>query len=310
MKRKLCSVLLLVLVLFAPQSALAWNATGHQLVARIAWENMTPTARQNSVALLQAAPSNACLRDLFSNDSRPLEVRQREFFVRASTWSDIVRSRCTSFHRTNWHFINFFWKGNSGDTAQDVTDIETPEINAVERLKTFRPLVASSLPQASRSTQLAWILHLVGDIHQPLHTSARVTTRADERQGDRGGNQFIVLGRNGGSLPLHSFWDGIVDESIRKQSGEREQAYIERVAAMIMASHPQSGMSSRLQSGQFEAWAREGFATTKSSIYPGTLRRNRKPGDAYRRQAFEISEEAIALGGYRLADLLNQLFGS
>ncbi|HEY0003307.1 MAG TPA: S1/P1 nuclease [Pyrinomonadaceae bacterium] len=314
MKRKLLPVSILVLALLLPQTALAWNSTGHQLVARIAWENMTPTARENVVALLLAAPKDACLRNLFSKDSRPLEIRQREFFMLASTWPDIVRPGendtrpCTRFHQRDWHFINFFWSGTSADAndpPRDVTNIKMKEINAVERLRLFRPFVVSSMPKAERATDLAWILHLVGDIHQPLHTSARVTSRPDERQGDQGGNLFLL-----NSQKLHGYWDGIVDLSVRRKTGERDQAYLERVAAMIMAEHPQSALSSRIQPGQFEAWAREGLATTKSSVYPASLKRGQTPGEEYRRQAFEISKEAIALGGYRLAQLLNQLFGS
>ncbi len=325
MRRKLFLVPTLILALVLPQSILAWNATGHQVVARIAWENMTPTARRNVIALLQEAPPDACLLDQFPNDSRPLEVRQREFFMLASTWPDIVRPRdeedtraCIRFHRRNWHFINFFWEGISGETndnrPQDREDIETPEVNAVERLKLFRPFAACSLPQCGtrkdgRAIILAWMLHLVGDIHQPLHTSARVTSRQSEREGDQGGNLF-KLGPSNDSLSLHSFWDGIIDRSIQRQQGENNMAYVERVANMIMQSHPRSGMLERLRPGDFDAWSREGFETTKRVVYPRTLQRGQMPSESYRTGALRVSGEAIALGGYRLADLLNQMFGS
>ncbi len=319
MKRKLCSMLLLAVVFAAtPRSAYSWNETGHQVVARIAWEHMTPTTRRNVVALLQAAPPDACLRNLFSNGPpQTLEVRRREFFMLASTWPDIVRPKdddrrpCTRFHQSTWHYINYFWKGFSGDMTEpprDVTTIRAPPVNAVERLNMFRPFVVSNMPQGERATALAWMLHLVGDIHQPLHTSARVTTT--EPEGDRGGGLFIVLNRNGGSLTLHGFWDGIVDASVAQRSGESRRAYLERVAATVMAKHPRANIGTNLQPGQFETWTREGFVITKAAVYPRTLLRNRKPGETYRRTAFEISERRIALGGYRLADTLNQLFGS
>ena len=323
MKRRLFPVLTLILALLLPQSALAWNGPGHQLVARIAWENMTPTARRNAIALLQAAPQDACLLDLFPNSGDP-DIRQREFFMRVSTWPDIVRPRrggedtraCTRFHRANWHFINFFWEGTSGATGsnapRDRQDIAIPEVNAVERLKFFRPFVCCSMPpcgtpQEERATTLAWILHLVGDIHQPLHTSARVTLRPDEGAGDRGGNLFLL---NSSGDTLHGFWDNIVNNSIPQQPGESDMAYLERVALQIMQDHPRSGMLSRLRPGDFEAWAREGFETSKREAYPSSLRRGRRPSASYQANTLRIAREAIALGGYRLADLLNQMFGS
>lgn len=324
MKRKLFPVLTLILALVSPQTVLAWNATGHQIVAGIAWDNMTPTARRNTITLLQAAPPDACLLDLFPNDSRALADRQREFFMRVSTWPDIVRPSeedtraCTRFHNRDWHFINYFWEGISGGTGANAPenreDIEMREINAVERLKFFRPLVACGTPACGtpldkRATTLAWILHLVGDIHQPLHTSGRVTSRPLEREGDQGGNLFKL----NDSRSLHSYWDGIVDRSERRRPEEEanNHAYLNRIIRMITQEHPRSpAIVSRLRSGDFDAWSLEGFETTKRVVYPSTLQRGQMPSDEYRRIAFTTSKETIALAGYRLADLLNQMLDS
>ncbi|HEX8773746.1 MAG TPA: S1/P1 nuclease [Pyrinomonadaceae bacterium] len=315
MNKRVSLIILLVTSFLIPQSAQAWDAVGHQVVARIAWENMTPTARRNVVNLLREAPRDACLRNLFPNNSQPLSVRQRQFFMLASTWPDIVRPGrndtrpCTRFHQRDWHFINFFWSGVSGDAPQDVTSIPTPLINAVERLGVFRSSVNGGGQASDRATQLAWILHLVGDIHQPLHTSARVTTEAGESRGDQGGNLF-KLGPGENALSLHSYWDGIIGRSIRRRRNEGDFAYLDRVAGRIMADHPRASLIGRLRPLQFDAWAREGFDTTKRAVYPSSLERGQMPSENYRRNAFTIADEAIAIGGYRLADMMNQLFGS
>ncbi|HEY5020978.1 MAG TPA: hypothetical protein VII30_00690, partial [Gemmatimonadaceae bacterium] len=86
-----CQALALLLGLCLPQSLLAWNSTGHELVAGIAWDNMTPQAQQKAIALLKRAPKDPCLLNLFPKDARPIAVRQREFFMRAATWPDVVR---------------------------------------------------------------------------------------------------------------------------------------------------------------------------------------------------------------------------
>jgi len=326
MKTKLLAVLTLLVVVFLPEPVWAWNATGHQLVAGIAWDNMSPTARRNAIALLQGAPEDACLLDLFKDDARPLVERQREFFMLASTWPDIVRPHeddtrpCIRFHQRDWHFINYFWEGDSGVTGtaapRNREDIEIPEVNAVERLKLFRPLIACGTaacgtPPAERATALAWMLHLVGDIHQPLHTSGRVTSLPREREGDQGGNAF-KLDSSRNPLSLHSYWDGIIDRVIRCSPEERTNnlAYLNRVISTVTQRHPRPGVVSRLRSGDFEAWSREGFETTKRVVYPQSLQRAVMPNETYQQMTFETAREAIALAGYRLADLLNQMLGS
>jgi hypothetical protein len=296
----------------------AWNNTGHELVAGIAWDDMTSQARANAIALLQRAPGNACLLELFSSDSsRPLDVRQREFFMRAATWSDIIRPRgdnddrpCTQFHRREWHFIDHFWQGRSdgtGDRApRDRNDIEIPDVNAAERLRAFRatvPCDGSNCPSESRRARhLAWILHLVGDVHQPLHTAARVTP--NHPNGDAGGNSFPLVPP---LSPLHTYWDRIIDTAIPRKAGEPIGRYHDRLITTIVAKHPRASMAARIHPSDFDAWALEGFATTKQSLYPMSLHIDEEPSEEYEKMALGIATEAIALGGYRLAALLNEL---
>ena len=325
MQRQRLAVLLTALFLFVPASARAWDAIGHQLIARIAWDQLTSATKTKVIALLQAAPNDACLLGLFPGDARPLADRERDFFVSASTWPDIVRPApsgdtrpCIRFHHGDWHFINYFWEGISGATNEsaprDREDITVPPINAVERVTLFRsnpPCLAPPCdPSAEEQPMLpAWIIHVIGDLHQPLHTSARVTTQQNEQQGDRGGGRFN-LGTFEQPFPLHSYWDGIVKFSIRRKQDESERAYVERLATQLAAQHPLSAFSGRLQPGDVKAWSLEGFETTKTKVYPATLRRGQLPDEEYRVAALAVAKEAIALAGYRLADFLNALYGS
>jgi hypothetical protein len=316
--------LLFMLILLVTQPAWAWNATGHQVVARIAWNTMTPAVRERVTALLEAAPGDACLLDLLPGNERPLAARRREFFLAASAWADIVRPGendtrpCTRFNRAEWHYINYFWQGVSGatgtDRPRDRSDLTPPTSNVVAQLPLLRAFAACAMPQcatttADRAIALAWILHLVGDIHQPLHTNARITSQPDEQKGDQGGNLF-VLQSGPPVLRLHGYWDSIVDRSVPRHDKESRPAYVGRVAARVTRQHPRAAALARLRPGDFEAWAREGFETAKMSVYPAMLRRGELPGEEYRVQAFKIAEQAIALAGYRLGDLLNRMFGA
>src|SRR6185436_17284711 len=153
--------LVLLATLSFATSLFGWNAVGHQSVAGIAWDNMTPAARKAAIALLQKAPADACLLDMFPTDDRPLAVREREFFMKVATWADVIRPDtrqgnppdtrpCTRLHRPDWHFINKFWRGTSAATGDDAprdSNMRVSELNAVERLTLFRPRVVCDKPE-------------------------------------------------------------------------------------------------------------------------------------------------------------------
>jgi len=305
--------LALVAALCVPQAVLAWDDTGHKLVAAIAWDNMTPQARQKAFAILNAASNHICLRELFPAGNLSTPGKQRQAFIAAATWPDHIKSGpCTAaLSHKPWHFTDHFWKGVSGDSddpPQTVTSLHAGAENAVERLTRFRPLVAcTTTPCAAadeRAEDLAWTLHLVGDIHQPLHSASRVTSALPG--GDGGGNGFH-LGPNN-TKPLHSYWDGIVDKAFPKNGSESVDGYLTRAEAKIVEDHPLETMAGRLESGNFAAWNVEGFETAKRVVYPRELHEQQPPSAAYQQMAFETAEEGIALGGYRLADLLNTSF--
>jgi hypothetical protein len=160
-----------------------------------------------------------------------------------------------------------------------------------------------------RAIALAWILHLVGDIHQPLHTSGRITPRPDEQKGDQGGNLFLLQAEPR-TLRLHAYWDSILDRSTPRHNGGSQSDYVARLANAVMQKHPRAAMLPRLRPAEYEAWAREGLATTKATVYPATLKRGELPSEDYRVLAFSIAQQAIARAGYRLGDLLNRMFGA
>jgi hypothetical protein len=313
MKKRVCAVCLFVCALLLPQSAWAWNATGHEAVARIAWEKMKPQTREKLIALLMQAPPDADLASLLPQDSRPLAERQRDLFLLAATWADIVRSdefpeRKKKYHHSLWHFTNFFWKQQNG-MAVDVTELQPDKSNIVERLKFLQDDIVTNPDAAQRALDLAWILHLVGDIHQPLHTSARVTET--EPNGDQGGNLFKLTPqgtRREDERSLHGFWDNILNESIKRKKNETDLAYANRVAARIMNDYPAKKIKTPMKPGDYAAWAQEGLSAAKTNIYPSWLKRFQPPPDKYRKQSQRIAEPAIALGGYRLAAMLDQLF--
>jgi hypothetical protein len=290
------------------QPAQAWDEVGHMVVARIAWQNMTPKAKRISVALLSSAPQDSGLPALLPEDARARAVREISFFLRASTWPDIVKdphqkARLQKYHHGNWHYTNFFWDhGGPGLTPRERTDMAPEATNVVERLTALTgDLQNRNVDASERGIALAWVVHLMGDIHNPLHTSARVTFM--DPRGDQGGNLFKLMPSSSNSL--HSYWDNILDISVRRERGESVDNYINRAAALSMTRHPRAALATRADKIEFTNWAREGLLLSQTRVYPTTLQRGARPTESYRRMAFNTSAEQMALAGYRLANVLN-----
>lgn len=301
-------VLIAALPLVASPTA-AWDYTGHRVVARIAWDAMSPAARTAAAELLLEAPEDADLRQLLPEDGRPLAERRREHFELAAYWPDMVRhgdfpERRERYSRGQWHYTNFFWEQGSDGEPRERTDLQPAAVNVVERLEALDAALADpEVPAEDRAIYLAWILHLVGDVHQPLHTAARVT--ASEPEGDRGGNLFeLADDRN-----LHSWWDGVIRRGHFRWFFWSDDAYVERIARAITERYPRSDFTAGIEPGAYESWAREGFETATERLYPPELERGREPPAAYERMALEIAERRVAQAGYRLADLLERRLG-
>lgn len=297
-----------------PHTTFAWNDVGHKVVSYIAWENMTPQARQKAFELLMSAPEDSGLAWLLPPDSRSFALRQRDFFGIASTWSDIVRDnkspiRRGKYHQGIWHYKDSFWKQVNG-LAVDIKEMQPDKTNAVERLVFLHKAVSdSSIPASERAVYLAWILHLTGDIHQPLHCSARVTE--SEPKGDQGGNLFYLEPKKENSteprLNLHWYWDSILRQAYPRKD-ESDGNYIPMIGSKIIKRYPMNKLQAEANVINFDVWQQEGFKKAKAELYPTTLKRDALPSKMYEKNAINISERAMALAGYRLAKMLNEIF--
>ena len=248
--------------------ASAWNHTGHQVVALIAWDNLSPGPRGKLVAMMRQAEPATRLPSLFPEDKRAMEVRAREFFRRAATWPDLIRDVPELQHPT-WHHRDFYWRQDQG-RAIDLPDLHVHPENLLERLHYFKKLLASrTVPARERAIGIAWVLHLVGDVHQPLHCSARVT--AIERKGDHGGQDFELAPRS----PPHPRESGIpctptgTTCSTGLCPGDQASDWASTCSASRLSSCPiirGRSVEAELKPGQFDAWARESVSPPRASI--------------------------------------------
>ncbi|HAW78845.1 MAG TPA: hypothetical protein DCX27_03455, partial [Balneola sp.] len=93
MKKILASTLVLSFILtltLNPTSGISWNATGHRVIAAIAWDHLTPTAKENIMTILKQAPEDSDLMDFYDAESEHVD---KYYFMNASFWPDVVRDR-------------------------------------------------------------------------------------------------------------------------------------------------------------------------------------------------------------------------
>ncbi len=281
--------------------ARAWDRTGHMVVAYIAWQQMTPEARNALSNVLAFAPQRSDLLDL-----RPTSGEHAGMihFIRASYWPDMVRNRDHAeryerYHRGSWHYTNIFWEEVGDDDYRIREDLQPPDVNIVERLYHLEQLARNDIvPKAQLAVYVAWLEHLVGDIHQPLHTSARVTP--EEPEGDRGGNLFSL----GEDDNLHWYWDRALTEAHEREVDESDVAFARRIGDDLMSAYPEPNEIAF----EYESWAEEGFRIAVRDVY-AEIERGQEPPLTYAEMAQRTAAEAIARAGYRLGSLMNDLFG-
>ena len=279
--------LLVALVLFAPPCAFAWSDIGHGVIGTIAYRHLNARAKSRVDVLL-------CVG---------VDARYRNI-VMASNWADEVRPQ--RGETGPWHYKDLFFRadGKPTDLKPDAENV----VWAIEKFK--RQLGNNKVTQAERAEALRWLLHFVGDAHQPLHAESRVTDALPN--GDRGGNDFSIVPGNG--LPewntnLHRVWDsgcGLFAAPMR--AGEPgADAVIVRIADQIMKDRPMSSLSRQIKDLDADNWIRSGFEISKSFCY--TTTEGAVPDKKYVLTGQRISGGRTALAAYRLAAILNQILG-
>lgn len=294
---------------------MAWDDVGHKITGYIAWQRMSPQAREAVIKILRGAPEDSQLATFYAAyGPEPEDVRKLEYFMLVPTWADIVRDRSfetryKKYHKGNWHYDDIFWKQVAGK-VELLKDFEEGG-QGITRLNEFDRVIRNpSASDADKAIAIAWILHIGGDIHQPLHTSARVTEQ--EPKGDQGGNLFLLSPegtRREDQLNLHWFWDSIVVRNIPLKNGMCDSDYIEMLGDKMMKKYPFAGFQGKLSLGQYAEWQQESFAYNNTVVFAPDLKRNQMPSEQYKKNAFKLAERQLALAGYRLGETLNNVFG-
>jgi len=293
--------------------ALAWNDRGHMTVAYIAYKQLTPTTRDRANALLKLNPKYSDWSATVDKQvpGASADDKSLMIFMMAATWADGIKRDSTytqdgsqNGNRPDgspdpgkntgyddllvhkyWHFINTPF--TTDGTA--LPAIPTP--NAQERIALFRTVLASTSADPLKSYDLTWLLHLVGDVHQPLHASTRVSST--DPNGDSGGN-LVKLSCT--SCQLHAFWDDLLGKSNNLKTVVKAARKLPAAEAALAAKSDEKD------------WISESFTESQQTVYAAPIAAGNGPFTltaSYKKNAGELAKVRVALAGARLANLLN-----
>ena len=183
--------LLLVTVFLLASNAFAWGPMGHKIVAEVAESSLNP----NTLLKVKAILGQQTLADV-------------------ATWADSIRNQANYEHTKTWHYVSI----EDGENYE--VSVKNPEGDVIEAIESYKNILKSNAPKEKKLEALKFIIHFVGDMHQPLHVG---------RAEDRGGNEIHVTFQ-GKSFNLHALWDsgliefqqvGVKDYARRVQSKQR-----------------------------------------------------------------------------------------
>jgi hypothetical protein len=178
--------------------------------------------------------------------------------MQSARWADDIRSNDKQHHRALWHYINFPFKPEGQPASVQIKEPEP--VNILTALAENERVMKNESNLEQKGIALAWLFHLVGDVHQPLHTAQLFT--ADYPQGDRGGNEICVrVTQAGRPMDLHRFWGGVITSSSNLTRLRNE------ATALHNRQEFQRGQLTEPANTDFESWAKESFEIATKIAY-------------------------------------------
>lgn len=346
-------LVLLWLALALPAPAFAWHKEGHMAVARTAWYQLEDKHKTRLAVLLKAHPHY----EIYLSAERPDKVSEVEWaFVRAATWPDWVREPRAKdlspdqqdaikkqFNTPAWHFINLPYLHPADVDRFDAAalrkkaltpefdDADQPRHAAAALKQNLSRLQSADTSDETKAISLCWLLHLVGDLHQPLHAATLIASKDTfdppflPPGGDQGGNKLVVKLKptDKSAMTLHTFWDALIfrDKATYAQVDEI-------VTGWLKDAKFRRDQLPELKETEYLTWAEESFELAKTVAYRGDdgflkARSLPKPQradqkldlkgltapafpDGYEQKAEKVAARRLVVAGYRLADQLQR----
>ena len=250
----------LVLTLLLPSLAFGWGARGHELIGDVAEQHLTPKTK----AAVEELLGDRTLADV-------------------SIWADDIKGQRPETRP--WHYANAEEGAESFDLERDCGD----QSCVVEQINLDVAILRDpEATYAAKVETLMFLVHFVGDIHQPLHLG---------RASDRGGNGIQVT-FSGSKTNLHRLWDS---ELINHTKLNRDK-YLAGLTRLTLGGKADTWK----QSLDPVDWANESLRLAHTNAY--AIPKNGRLGDTYYRRNIQVVNERLAMAGVRLAVVLNTIF--
>jgi len=257
--RIICTIFVSFTLLGYSTHSLAWGSDGHTAIGILAMGQLTPEARQELESMI--GPLNA------------------EAMQKACNWPDAVRE----IEEWDWsapqHYVNIPRGDFSYLEIRDCPDGRC----ATEAIKRYAAeLTSPQIEKEQRWQAFAWLCHVVGDLHQPLHAGF-----AD----DRGGNDFDIVFK-GEQLNLHRFWDSV----LINQYADSWQNLLE-----LLNTKPVVQADANWSPEMVDGWTNSSHQLSSEKVYPAT----EKIDEAYVKKSWVIAQQQLRLAASRLALIIN-----
>lgn len=250
-------VVLIVICVLVVMNGFGWGVTGHRATGLIAEQYLTKKAKK-----------------------RIQQILKGESLAMVSTWMDEIRSDSTYNYTTDWHWTTI----PDGGRYEDVES--NPDGKVIMMIEKFtKELKAGTLTAKQEAEYLKMLVHMVGDMHQPLHVG---------RPGDKGGNDIKVKWFRAESN-LHRVWDSEMIDDTRLSYTELAQSL----------GNPSKEEIKKWQNSSVREWALESVSCRPQVYDIG----NGNLSYQYSYKYLSVAKKRVLLAGVRLAGLLNQIYG-
>ncbi len=270
--------LTLIFCLLLPVQLWAWGATGHRVIAAIAYDHLTPAAKK--------------VVDKYSdNYSKSIDAQAR--FMELSAWPDFLRMRGVDTYN-QWHFMGYPY------TRDGVEGRRYPHKSLMWAVRFNEYQFKHNRSFRKRAKALAFVVHLFGDAHQPMHCVALYSKRFPK--GDEQGLKYKLNNRK--FQGLHAFWDA--GGGLLTMPRIAYNKYVEKVkllAAKLQKKYPWNQLQHQIANQNPKVWTRHSYEIAKNVAY--SIPYDSKVTAAYRKKTQQASEKQLVLAGYRLAYWLN-----
>jgi len=275
---------------------LSWWENGHMLVAQVAKLDLL----QNHPEVYPYAEDTALLL-------APFTFNLSTSFIESAVWPDDIKRTGWNFW-DDWHFLDRPYDPSGEFSPQNDGEANSPwGIN--QTLTVLMDNVSYANITIEKSMMIRMLMHLVGDMHQPLHNTEYYSIEFPD--GDQGGNLINVTLWDGEQTELHYFWDSIAEElgTYNRPLNQSSFEFFEEYGLGLMKDFPRSIFVDELNITDPVGWSWGVHLQAVEYAYnllPSTFVITKD----YQTIAYQVCRNNLALAGYRLSDMIWYALGN